>query len=201
MLIGIVTAKFNSEITFELEKGAIATLKQAGLEEHQIVSVRVPGAVEIPLAAKALFETGCDGVIALGAVIRGETAHFDYVCQSVERGVTHLMLEVGKPIGFGVLTTENEDQAFARTIGHHGNKGSEAAATVIEMLDILHKLELLKSSVGAGVLESGAKVSDKKRNATTAKNRKPNIARPQKTKVKKTSQKTSQTMKKVKSKK
>lgn len=141
MLIGIVTAKFNSEITLELERGALTALKNAGLLESQIWSVRVPGAVEIPLAAKALFAKGCDAVITLGAVIRGETAHFDYVCQSVERGVTHLMLELGKPIGFGVLTTENEDQAFARTIGHHGNKGAEAAETVLQMLDLLGEIK------------------------------------------------------------
>lgn len=149
MVIGVVTAKFNSEITFELEKGAIATLKQAGLSDQQIWSVRVPGAVEIPLAAKALFDQGCDAVVTLGAVIRGETAHFDYVCQSVERGVTQLMLEVGKPIGFGVLTTENEDQAFARTIGHHGNKGSEAAVTVLEMLDVLQQAKKFKKTATA----------------------------------------------------
>lgn len=144
MIIGVVTAKFNSEITLELERGALSALKMAGLTDSQIWTVRVPGAVEIPLAAKALFEQGCDAVITLGAVIRGETAHFDYVCQSVERGVTHLMLEVGKPIGFGVLTTENEDQAFARTIGHHGNKGSEAAMTVLEMLDVLAQVRKFK---------------------------------------------------------
>ena len=141
MLIGIVTAKFNSEITLELEKGAIRALKQSGLSENQIWSIYVPGAVEIPLAAKALFNKGCDAVITLGAVIRGETSHFDYVCQSVERGVTQLMLEVGKPIGFGVLTTENEDQAFARTIGHHGNKGAEAAVTTLEMLSLLAEIK------------------------------------------------------------
>lgn len=137
MLIGIVTAKFNSEITLELERGAVTALKQAGLKDHEIWQVYVPGAVEIPLAAKALFAKGCDAVVTLGAVIRGETAHFDYVCQSVERGVTHLMLEVGKPIGFGVLTTENEDQAYARTIGHHGNKGAECAVTTLEMLTLM----------------------------------------------------------------
>ncbi len=141
MLIGVVTAKFNSEFTFELEKGAIATLKKAGLTDKQIWSIRVPGAVEIPLATKALFDQGCDGVITLGAVIRGDTAHFDYVCQSVERGVTHLMLEYGKPIGFGVLTTENEEQAQERTTGSHGNKGSEAAEVVLEMLNLLTQLK------------------------------------------------------------
>lgn len=140
MLIGIVTAQFNSEFTLELEKGALLTLKKAGLNENQIWKVRVPGAVEIPLATKALFDQGCDGVIALGAVIRGDTSHFDYVCQSVERGVTHLMLEYGKPIGFGVLTTENEEQTRERTTGAHGNKGAEAAQVVLEMLSLLTEI-------------------------------------------------------------
>lgn len=141
MVIGVVTAKFNSEITLELEKGAIETLKKAGLKDHQIWAVQVPGAVEIPLATKVLFEQGCDGVVTLGAVIRGDTAHFDYVCQSVERGVTQLMLETGKPIGFGVLTTENEEQAIERTTGSHGNKGSEAAIVVLEMLSLLSAIK------------------------------------------------------------
>jgi 6,7-dimethyl-8-ribityllumazine synthase len=142
MLIGIVTARFNSEITLELERGAITALKKAGLSDRQIWSIRVPGAVEIPLAAKALFKQGCDAVVTLGAVIRGETAHFDYVCQSVERGVTQLILELGKPIGFGVLTTENEDQAYARTIGHHGNKGAEVATSTLEMLALMKKIRM-----------------------------------------------------------
>lgn len=162
MIIGVVTAKFNSEITLELEKGAIATLKEAGLSDHQIWSVRVPGAVEIPLATKALFEKGCDAVVTLGAVIRGETAHFDYVCQSVERGVTTLMLELGKPIGFGVLTTENEDQAFARTIGHHGNKGSEAAITVLEMLEVLQQIKKFKKQEATVKTKQPAKPLKKK---------------------------------------
>ncbi len=142
MLIGIVTAKFNHEITFKLEQGAFETLKKTGLKEEQIRKVRVPGAVEIPLAAKALLDQGCDGVVALGAVIRGDTAHFDYVCQSVERGITQLMLEYGKPIGFGILTTENEEQAWERTTGSHGNKGAEAALTVLEMLELLSEIKM-----------------------------------------------------------
>ncbi len=170
MLIGIVTAKFNSEITLELEKGAITALKQAGLTDEQIWTVRVPGAVEIPLAAKALFNKGCDAVVTLGAVIRGETAHFDYVCQSVERGVTHLMLEVGKPIGFGVLTTENEDQAFARTIGHHGNKGAEAAVTTLEMLELMSQIKKGPPKKGKGITLTAKK--SVKKSAKKVKSRK-----------------------------
>jgi 6,7-dimethyl-8-ribityllumazine synthase len=112
-----------------------------GIDKKNIVNVHVPGAVEIPLATKALLAKGCDGVIALGAVIRGETSHYDFVCNSVERGITQLMLETGKPIGFGVLTTENEDQAWSRTIGAHGNKGADSAQVVLEMIALLKDLK------------------------------------------------------------
>jgi 6,7-dimethyl-8-ribityllumazine synthase len=139
--IGVVTARFNREITEKLEAGALEVLQGLGLKKEHLWVVRVPGAVEIPLAVKHLFDEGMDGVVALGAVIRGDTAHFDYVCQSVERGCTELMIRVGKPIGFGVLTTENEDQAMARAGGSMGNKGSEAAEVVVEMLDLKRKIQ------------------------------------------------------------
>lgn len=141
MKIGIVTAKFNREITQELEKGALNYLIANNIDQKNIINVHVPGAVEIPLAAKALLAKGCDAVVALGAVIRGETSHYDLVCNSVERGVSQLMLETGKPIAFGVITTENEDQAWSRTIGAHGNKGTEAAQVALEMLQLLKDLK------------------------------------------------------------
>jgi 6,7-dimethyl-8-ribityllumazine synthase len=109
-----------------------------------VLAVRVPGAVEIPLAAQALLDIGCDGVVTLGAVIRGETSHYDYVCNSVERGVSELMLKYKKPIGFGVLTTENDEQAEARAGGKHGNKGAEAAEVVVEMIGLLKELKKAK---------------------------------------------------------
>lgn len=135
--IAIVTARFNPEITSLLKKGAEDYLKEKGVAK--VVSVEVPGAVEIPLMAQDFLAKGFHGVVALGAVIRGDTAHFDYVCRSVERGITELMLKWQKPIGFGVLTTENEEQAFARAGGSMGNKGAEAAQVVLEMLDLLSK--------------------------------------------------------------
>lgn len=138
--VGVVTARFNNEITSKLESGALQFLKENGFEPSQLAQIRVPGAVEIPLAAKELLDRGFDGVVALGAVIRGDTAHFDYVCQSVERGCTLLQLEYCKPVGFGVLTTENEEQAFARAGGEMGNKGYEAAEVVLEMLDLKSQL-------------------------------------------------------------
>ncbi|MBX2987407.1 MAG: 6,7-dimethyl-8-ribityllumazine synthase [Bdellovibrionaceae bacterium] len=141
--VGVVTSRFNEEVTSRLEEGALSYLEEIGAE---ILNVRVPGAVEIPLACKALFDAGCDGVVACGAVIRGETSHYDVVCNSVERGVTRLMLETGKPIGFGVITTENDEQAMDRAGGRHGNKGGEAAQVVVEMLGLLD--DLRKSSRG-----------------------------------------------------
>ena len=139
--IGIVTARFNSEVTYLLETGAKQALLKAGLTASQIIDVRVPGAVEIPLACQALLDAGCAGVVALGAVIRGETSHYDYVCNSVERGCSELMLQYKKPIGFGVLTTENDEQAMARAGGAHGNKGAESAEVVLEMLQLMDKIK------------------------------------------------------------
>lgn len=138
--IGIVTARFNSEITEKLEEGAISYLEDQDMH-IEILAVRVPGAVEIPLAAQALLDQKCDGVVTLGAVIRGDTSHYDYVCNSVETGVTRLILDYKKPIGFGVLTTENEEQAFERAGGKHGNKGAEAAQVVLEMIGLLKDLK------------------------------------------------------------
>ncbi len=137
--IAVVTARFNEEVTSKLEDGAFDYLEEIGAE---ILSVRVPGAIEIPLAIKALFETKkIDGIVALGAVIRGETTHYDYVCQSVERGCSELMLQYSKPVGFGVLTTENDKQALARAGGEHGNKGYESAQVVIEMIGLLKEIK------------------------------------------------------------
>lgn len=132
--IGVVCSRFNLEITEKLEQGALDYLNN---QEVEVFVMRVPGAVEIPLACKAMLDKGCQGVVALGAVIRGETSHYDYVCTSVERGVTQLMLEYSKPIGFGVLTTENEQQALDRAGGKYGNKGEEAAQVTMEMISLL----------------------------------------------------------------
>ena len=135
--IGVVTARFNANVTERLETGALEMLYKLGCAAEDITVVRVPGAFEIPLAAQGLFEAGCDGVVALGAVIRGETSHYDYVCNSVERGCTELQLRMKRPVGFGVLTTENDEQALARAGGNHGNKGAEAAAVTVEMIQLL----------------------------------------------------------------
>lgn len=139
--IGIVTARFNHEITFKLEEAALTELKSKGVLESQIKKVRVAGAFEIPLAAQLLLESGCEGVIALGTVIRGDTDHYIYVCNAVERGCTELQLRYQKPVSFGVLTTENEDQALERAGGAHGNKGRDAAQVCLEMIDLIKKLK------------------------------------------------------------
>jgi 6,7-dimethyl-8-ribityllumazine synthase len=144
--IGVVTSRFNSEVTDKLEEGALETLQSLGATAIEILAVRVPGAVEIPLTIQALFDSGCDGVVALGCVIRGETSHYDYVCNSVERGVTQLMLEYKRPIGFGVLTTESEEQAFDRVGGRHGHKGVEAAEVTLEMVGLLSDLRNQKKT-------------------------------------------------------
>lgn len=142
MKIGVVTSKFNLEITEKLEHGALEYLQeQAELLDLELWAVRVPGAVEIPLACQALFAKGCQGVVALGAVIRGGTAHFEYVCQSVERALTELIIANEKPIGFGVLTVDNWEQAADRAGGKHGNKGQEAAQAVVEMLALLKTIK------------------------------------------------------------
>ncbi|AHZ83432.1 6,7-dimethyl-8-ribityllumazine synthase [Bdellovibrio bacteriovorus] len=136
--VGVVTARWNQEITSKLEEGAISYLEAC--EDVEIFAALVPGAVEIPLACQAFLEAGCDGVVALGVVIRGDTSHYDYVCNSVTDGVTRLMLDYKKPIGFGVLTTENEEQALARAGGDHGNKGEEAAQVTMEMIGLTQEI-------------------------------------------------------------
>ncbi len=142
MKIGVVTARFNSEITEKLETGALEYLEGFTETEIEVFAVRVPGAVEIPLACQALLDKGCQGVVALGAVIRGDTTHYEFVCNSVERGLTNLMLDYKRPIGSGVLTTENEEQALDRAGGKHGNKGAEAAQVTLEMIGLLAELKL-----------------------------------------------------------
>jgi 6,7-dimethyl-8-ribityllumazine synthase len=139
--VGVVTSRFNEEVTEKLEAGCLKKLADLGFKSNQIMALQVPGAYELPLAAKWLLEKKCDGVVALGAVIRGETTHYDYVCSAAERGLTTLQLETGKPVVFGVLTTENEEQAFNRVGGLHGHKGEDAASVLSEMLNLKQKLK------------------------------------------------------------
>ncbi len=141
MRIGIVVGRFNREITNALLDGAMRVLADAGVEEHNLMVAWVPGAFEIPVVAQRLAEhPDVDAVIALGAVIRGDTPHFEYVCQAVTGGCTTVALESGVPVIFGVLTTDNVEQAEARIGGVHGHKGEEAARSAIEMVALLQSV-------------------------------------------------------------
>jgi 6,7-dimethyl-8-ribityllumazine synthase len=140
--IAIIVSDFNSSITHELLNGAKAELLQSGLAANQIHVVHVPGAIEIPLIAKLLAKTkNYDAIIALGCVIRGETSHYDYVCQQVSEGCQKVMMKQEIPVIFGVLTTENEAQALARVGGAEGHKGKEAADAALKMIQLVGELQ------------------------------------------------------------
>lgn len=135
--IGIVASRFNELITSKLISGAKDALIRHGVDENNITLVWVPGAFEIPLAAKKLAEKKeFDAIISLGCVIRGATPHFDYVCNEVAKGVATASLDTGVPIAFGVLTTDTIEQAIERAGTKAGNKGFEAAVTAIEMANL-----------------------------------------------------------------
>lgn len=133
--IGIVTAAWNHHITSVLRQGALDTLIETHSQQSlEIVELSVPGAFEIPTAAQWLFEKDCDAVINLGCVIKGDTPHFDYVCNAVTDGIGQLALKYSKPCIFGIITTNTEQQAFDRAGGSLGNKGAEAAEAALWML-------------------------------------------------------------------
>ena len=135
MRVAIVVSSWNAEITESLYKAAFDTLVQSGCYEQDIMRHNVPGSFELPLGAKWALDTLTpDAVICLGCVIQGETRHFDFICQVVSSGIMSLNIEYAVPVIFGVLTTENMDQARERSGGKHGNKGVEAAATAIQMI-------------------------------------------------------------------
>lgn len=135
--IGIVVARFNEFITGKLLSGAMDGLIRHGVEETDIETAWVPGAFEIPLIAKRMAESGrYDAVITLGTVIRGSTSHYDFVCNEVAKGVAAASLSTGKPVIFGVLTTENIEQAIERAGTKAGNKGYESAVSAIEMANL-----------------------------------------------------------------
>jgi 6,7-dimethyl-8-ribityllumazine synthase len=134
MKFGIVVSRFNSAVTERLLEGALEALKAHGGEEKNIDVVRVPGAFEIPLLTKKMASSGkYDALICLGAVIRGDTPHFEYIAEAVTHGIGAVVLEHRLPISFGVLTTNNVEQAMERTGVKSENKGFEAALTAIEM--------------------------------------------------------------------
>jgi len=135
--IGIVVSEWNTEITSALCQGAIQTLVKHGVEESNIIKKEVPGTFELTLGAQLMAENfSLDAIIVLGCVIQGETRHFDFICQGVTYGITKLNIKYDMPIIFGVLTTDNQQQAQDRAGGKHGNKGDEAAYTALKMIDL-----------------------------------------------------------------
>lgn len=137
----ILVSRFNEFITSKLLSGAIDELKRHDVKEENITVVWAPGAFEIPLVAKKCAKTGkYDAIIALGAVIKGATSHYDYVCAEVSKGVSAVNLEIEVPVIFGVLTTDNIEQAIERAGTKSGNKGSDAAKSAIEMVNIIKSL-------------------------------------------------------------
>jgi len=138
----IVVSRFNELVTERLLAGARACFEQHGVSADAVLVVSVPGAWELPVAARALaLRSDVDAVVALGCVIRGDTPHFDYVAGGAAQGLMAVANETGVPVAFGVLTTEDPDQALARAGGKLGNKGWEAAQTALEMTDLLARLE------------------------------------------------------------
>ena len=139
--LGLVAARFNGRIVEALIDGAREALLERGVLPENIELVRVPGAWEIPPALDALADSGrFDALVALGAVIRGETPHFDYICSECAAGCARVTARTGRPVGFGVLTCDNESQATARAGGKAGNKGQEAAEAALEMAQLLRSL-------------------------------------------------------------
>ena len=133
----VVVARFNHFITDRLVEGCLDTLKRHGVKDEEIEIIRVPGAFEIPLAAQKASKKDYDAIITLGAVIRGDTPHFDYVCAEVSKGVANVSLNTEKPVIFGVITTDTIDQAIQRAGIKSGNKGADAALSAIEMANLM----------------------------------------------------------------
>lgn len=139
--VTIIVSRFNESVTELLLKSALARLETLAFSEDLINVIKVPGAVEIPLLAKKVANKGkTDAIIALGAVIRGETSHYDYVCSQVSNGCQEVALTHQIPVVFGVLTTENREQALVRANGTHSNKGIESVDTACEMVNIMRQL-------------------------------------------------------------
>lgn len=166
---GIVVSKYNELVTRRLLAAAVGVLTEAGAGEEAIEIVRVPGAFEIPLAARCLARSGqCDAVICLGAVIRGETPHFEYISAEASRGIAQAAWDADIPVVFGVLTTESVDQALERSGSPERNRGGEAARTAIEMATLMRTLQvnkLARSKVKADKPAS-AKLTNRRQVAT-----------------------------------
>jgi 6,7-dimethyl-8-ribityllumazine synthase len=142
MRIGIVVSEWNAEITDNLLRGAVEVLNDCGATLDNLKLIHVPGSFELPTGAQMLFENcRLEAVICLGCVIRGETPHFDFVCDAVAHGVQNVSLKYKRPVIFGLLTDNNVEQSRARSGGALGNKGVEAAVTAIKMINVQRQLE------------------------------------------------------------
>ncbi|OGT98107.1 MAG: 6,7-dimethyl-8-ribityllumazine synthase [Geobacteraceae bacterium GWB2_52_12] len=140
--VGIIVGRFNSFIGERLLEGALDALIRHGADDSQITVARVPGAFEIPLTAQKMAQSGkYDALICLGAVIRGSTPHFDYVAAEVSKGIAHVTLGSGVPVAFGVLTTDTIEQAIERAGTKAGNKGFDAAMTIIETVNLFKEID------------------------------------------------------------
>lgn len=140
--VGIVVSRFNASVTDRLLRGALSALQRCGVDDEDVVVVRVPGGFEIPAAAQALAKRpGIDAIVCLGAVIRGETPHFDYICSHVVQGIRKVALQGTLPVTFGVLTTNDVEQALNRAGLKYGNKGEEAALSAVEMVHVMRGLQ------------------------------------------------------------
>ncbi len=140
--LAVVVARFNELITERLLQGALDTAREHGVADHNLDVAWVPGAFELPLAARALAETGrYDAIACVGAVIRGETPHFDFVAGEAARGIANVAADYGLPVAFGVITSDTVEQAQARAGGAVGNKGREAMLAAIEMATLLPAIE------------------------------------------------------------
>ncbi len=138
--IAIVAARFNGGVTARLLDGTLDALEESGVARADVTLAWVPGAFEIPLAAQVLAGAGADAVVALGAVIRGETGHYDFVAGECARGIQDVQLRTGVPVVFGVLTTDTVEQALERSLPDESNKGREAALTALEMVGLIREV-------------------------------------------------------------
>lgn len=139
--IAIIASRFNDFMVNSLIGGAVDYLVRHGADKNDLAIIRVPGAFEMPVVAKKLAESKkYDGIVAVGAVIRGATPHFDFVAAEATKGLAHVSLEYGIPVGFGLLTTDNMEQAIERSGSKAGNKGAEAASALLETLQVIKQL-------------------------------------------------------------
>jgi len=138
--VGIITAQWNNDITGPMEQGALGVLEKAGILPENIQAASVPGSYELPVAARWMLEAGCDAVVCIGCLIKGDTPHFEFISESVAKGLMDLNLSFGKPVIFAVITTLTHQQALDRAGGSLGNKGAEGAEAALHMVQLHQQL-------------------------------------------------------------